>query len=69
MRYGFFCEECATSIWPATTRTELVWLRDRVHVVREVAKHTHTGLDMWMLEGYQFLDDHAGHSVLLVSKK
>jgi hypothetical protein len=69
MRYGYFCEDCEVSIWPTTTRSELQWLRDRVHVVREVAKHSQTGLDTWIVEGLEFLNDHSGHSVLLVSKK
>ena len=69
MRYGYLCEECEVAVWPATTKAELKWLRERVHVVREVAKHSQTGLDTWIVEGYEFLDEHAGHSVLLVSKK
>lgn len=69
MRYGYFCEDCEVSIWPSTTRAELAWLRDRTHVVREVAKHTQTGLDTWIVEGFDFLENHHGHSVILVSKK
>ena len=68
MQYGFQCEECEEAIFPATTRSELVWLRNRLHVVREVAKHVQTGLDTWMLEGMEFLDRHSGHSVVLVSR-
>lgn len=56
-------------IFPATTRSELQWLKDRVHVVREVAKHVHTGLDTWMLEGLEFLEKHGGHGVVLVSRR
>ena len=69
MRYGYFCEDCEVSTWPTTTRSELQWLRDRVHVVREVAKHSQTGLESWIAEGLDFLNDHSGHSVMLVSKK
>jgi len=68
MQYGFQCEECEEAIFPATTRSELAWLRNRLHVVREVAKHVQTGLDTWMIEGMEFLDRHSGHSVVLVSR-
>lgn len=68
VQYGFQCEECEQAIFPATTRSELAWLRDRIHVVREVAKHAQTGLDTWMLEGLEFLERHSGHSVVLVSR-
>jgi len=69
MQYGYQCEECEQAVFPATTRSELAWLKDRVHVVREVAKHVQTGLDTWMLEGLEFLNDHGGHSVVLVSRR
>ncbi|PZR56332.1 MAG: hypothetical protein DLM50_08675 [Candidatus Meridianibacter frigidus] len=69
MQYGYQCEDCEIAIFPATTRAELSWLRDRVHVVREVAKHAHTGLDSWMLEGLAFLDEHSDHSIVLVSRR
>lgn len=52
-----------------TTRSELTWLRDRVHVVREVAKHSGDGLDSWMMDGLEFLSDHQGHSIIIVSKR
>ena len=52
-----------------TTRAELRWLQDRLHVVREVARHSGTGLDTWMMEGLEFLDVHQGHSIVLVSKR
>ena len=68
VQYGFQCEECEEAVFPSTTRSELRWLRDRLHVVREVAKHAQTGLDTWMLEGMEFLDRHSGHSVVLVSR-
>lgn len=69
MKAGYYCEDCEQSLWPATTRTELSWLKDRVHVVREVAKHSSGGLDIWMAEGLEFLNVHQGHSVLLVTKR
>jgi len=69
MQHGYQCEDCEVAIFPTTTRSELAWLRDRVHVVREVAKHSDGGLDMWMSEGLTFLNDHVGHSVLLVGRR
>ena len=68
MHYGYRCEDCETSVWPVTTRAELVWLKDRLHVAREVAKHSQTGLDTWIAEGMVFLNDHHGHSVIVVSR-
>ena len=65
MTYGYWCEECEAAVWPATTRAELSWLRDRAHVVREVARHVQAGLDTWIVEGLEFLDRHAGHSIVL----
>ena len=55
-------------IFPATTRAELVWLKDRTHIVREVANHVQTGLDTWMLEGLDFLNEHSGHGVVLIRR-
>jgi hypothetical protein len=69
MKAGYQCEDCEVAIWPATTRSELSWLKDRIHVVREVAKHSHGGLDTWIVEGMEFLNDHQGHSVILVTKR
>jgi hypothetical protein len=37
--------------------------------VREVAKHSNGGLDSWMMDGLAFLDEHSGHSVVLVSRR
>jgi methionyl-tRNA synthetase len=68
MRYGYHCEECEEAIWPATTRAELQWLKNRMHVVREVSQHIQTGLDMWIVEGLEFLEHHSGHSVILARK-
>lgn len=69
MQYGYQCEDCETAIFPTTTRAELQWLKDRVHVAREVAKHSSGGLDGWMMEGLSFLDDHFGHSIVVVSRR
>lgn len=65
---GYFCEDCEISIWPAAPRSELAWLRDRLHVVREVAKHSQGGLDIWMSDGLAFLEEHRDHSVIVVTK-
>ncbi len=69
VQYGYQCEDCEVAIFPTTTRAELAWLRDRVHVVREVAKHSGGGLDSWMMEGLEFLNEHTGHSIVLVSRR
>jgi hypothetical protein len=55
-------------VWPATTRSELDWLRRREHVVREVARHVQNGLDSWMNDALEFLERHHGHSVVLTKK-
>jgi methionyl-tRNA synthetase len=68
MKYGYHCEECEEAIWPATPRGELVWLRNKQHVVREVAQHVQSGLDSWMTEALEFLDRHSGHSVVIVRR-
>jgi len=68
MQHGYQCEDCEVAIFPTTTRSELAWLKDRVHVVREVSRHSSGGLDLWMTEGLAFLDEHTGHSVILVRK-
>ncbi len=68
-QYGYQCEDCEVAVFPTTTRNELRWLKDRLHVVREVAKHANDGLDSWMMEGLVFLDEHVGHSVVLVSRR
>ncbi len=69
MQHGYRCEDCEVAIFPTTTRTELQWLRDRVHIVREVAKHAGNGLDLWMMEGLAFIEDHPDHSITIVAKK
>jgi len=68
VKYGYHCEECEEAIWPAAPRPDLQWLKDRTHLVREVASHSHGGLDTWLVEGLAFLDDHAGHDLSIVSK-
>jgi methionyl-tRNA synthetase len=68
MQYGYQCEECEEAVWPATTRAELQWLKDRLHVVREVARHVQTGLDTWIVEGIDFLEKHDRHSVILTRR-
>ena len=55
-------------MWLATTRSELTWLRNRRHVVREVLKHVSDGLDSWIMDGIVYLDRHEGHSTVIVSK-
>jgi hypothetical protein len=52
-----------------TTRSELQWLKDRVHVAREVARHSTDGLDTWMMDGLAFLDEHDGHAVVFASRR
>ena len=39
-----------------------------MHVVREVAKHSQGGLDIWIADGFAFLDEHRDHSVIVVTK-
>ena len=56
-------------VWLSQGLTHLRWLRDREHIVREVAEHTSSGLETWMAEGLAFLDEHRGHSIVVVSEK
>jgi hypothetical protein len=67
-RAGLTCEDCGEVVWLAQGATHVRWLRDREHVVREVVEHTSGGLDLWMTEGLAFLDEHRGHSVLVLSE-
>lgn len=69
MRYGYACEDCGDVVWISQGVTHLRWLRDREHIVREVADHSSAGLDLWMTEGLEFLSAHSGHAVALVSEK
>jgi hypothetical protein len=68
MQYGYRCEDCEVAVFPTTTRTELRWLKDRIHIVREVARHSGGGLDLWMTEGVTFLDDHMDHAVVITTR-
>jgi methionyl-tRNA synthetase len=69
MRFGYQCEECEEAVWPATTRSELQWLKNRRHVVKEVQRHLSGGLDSWMDEGLEFLERHEAHSVVVVESQ
>jgi hypothetical protein len=66
-RAGFACEDCGEVVWLSQGPTHVRWLRDREHVVREVGEHASSGLDQWMSEGLRFIDEHRGHSILVVS--
>jgi methionyl-tRNA synthetase len=68
MQHGYKCEDCERAVFPVTTRSELQWLKDRTHVVREVARHSGDGLDSWMEDGLAFLNEHDGHAIILVSR-
>lgn len=68
MQFGYKCEDDDVAIYPATTRAELAWLRNRLHIVREVAAHTSGGLDTWIMDGLAFLDEHDGHAVVIVQR-
>ena len=69
MQHGYKCEDCEAAIFPVTTRSQLQWLKDRLHVVREVAKHSDGGLDTWMMESLEFLNDHSDHTVVVVARR
>ena len=69
MRYGYACEDCGEVRWLGQAPLNLRWLRDREHVVREVAEHASSGLDLWMSEGLEFLSEHRGHAVVIVSEQ
>jgi hypothetical protein len=69
VQFGYQCEDCEVAVFPVSTRAELAWLRDRLHVVREVARHSSNGLDSWMMESLAFLDEHQGHNLVLVSRR
>jgi len=69
VRYGYVCRDCGEVIWLAQGPTHVKWLRDREHVVREVAEHSSSGVDLWMSEGLQFFDDHRGHDVMLMPER
>ena len=68
MASGLTCEDCGEVTWISQGALSLRWLRDREHVVREVAEHSSSGLETWMAEGLRFLDEHRGHSVVVISE-
>jgi hypothetical protein len=55
-------------VFPVTTRSELQWLKNRRHVVQEVARHVSGGLDTWIVDGLTFLERHEGHSVVVTER-
>ncbi len=57
------CDECNREIAPLTTRSNLRWIKDRAHLVREVLRHSNDGLDSWMMEALAFLEEHGEHGV------
>jgi methionyl-tRNA synthetase len=69
VQFGYHCEECEEAVFPVTTRSELVWLKNRRHVVEEVSKHVSGGLDTWIVDGLDFLDKHNGHSVVVTQRR
>lgn len=69
MRSGLACEDCGEVLWISQGTVHLRWLRDREHIVREVAEHSSSGLETWMNEGLAFLEEHRGHGVVVVSEK
>lgn len=69
MQSGYHCEECEEAVFPATSRSELTWLKNRKHVVREVARHVSGGLDTWMVEGLEFLERHEGHAIIISQRR
>ena len=68
MRSGLTCEDCGEVLWISQGPLHVRWLRDREHIVREVAQHASSGLETWMNEGLAFLDEHRGHSIVVVSE-
>jgi hypothetical protein len=68
MRYGLACEDCGEVLMISQGLLHVRWLRDREHIVREVAEHSSSGLETWMNEGLAFLDEHRGHSVVVISE-
>lgn len=43
-------------------------MKQRRHVVAEVARHMSGGLDLWMMEALAFLDHHEGHSIVITHR-
>jgi hypothetical protein len=68
-RCGLACEDCGEVVWVSQGATHLRWLRDREHVAREVAEHSASGLDTWMVDGLAFMTEHRGHGVTVITEK
>lgn len=69
MRSGLTCEDCGEVLWLSQGPVNVRWLRDREHVLREVAEHSTSGLETWMNEGLAFLDEHRGHAIIVVAEQ
>ena len=69
MRSGLACEDCGEYLWLSQGALHVRWLRDREHIVREVAEHSTSGLETWMNDGLRFLDEHRGHSIVVVTER
>jgi hypothetical protein len=69
VRSGLVCEDCGESLWLSQGPVNVRWLRDREHVLREVAEHSTSGLETWMSQGLVFLDEHRGHSILVITER
>ncbi len=69
MRSGLTCEDCGEVLWLSQGPVNVRWLRDREHVLREVAEHSTSGLETWMNEGLAFLDEHRGHGIIVVTEQ
>ncbi|PZR63487.1 MAG: hypothetical protein DLM53_01530 [Candidatus Eremiobacter antarcticus] len=69
VRAGFLCEDCGEVMWLSQGLMHVRWLQDREHVAREVADHSASGLDTWMMEGLGFLAEHRGHGVSTMTEK
>ena len=68
MRSGLACQDCGEVVWISQGELHVRWLRDREHIVREVAQHSSSGLDTWMNDGLAFLDEHRAHDIVIVSE-
>lgn len=69
MRSGLVCEDCGEYLWLSQGVVHVRWLRDREHIVREVAEHSPSGLETWMAEGLRFLEEHRGHSIVVLTER
>ena len=68
-RAGLACEDCGEIVWISQGLTSVRWLRDRENIVREVEQHSVAGVDTWMQDGLRFMDEHRGHSIVVVTEK